>query len=531
MPNRFASAGLSRRMLVLAALVITACAFVPTAEAAPRRSGPPPKVSQTQPTVPFTSVACPIGPVEGYKVDCGYLTVAESRRNFTGKTIQLAVAIIRSPNPNPAPDPAIFLAGGPGQAALPLATGLAFVLAPVLAQRDLILIDQRGTGYSKPSLTCPFEMTMLGGRLPIGIAQTPDERPLVLQQQVAALRACGEQFRKAGIDLKAYNTVENAADLEDLRRALGYGQVNLYGGSYGTRLALTALQYRPDTIRSAVLDSVYPLEANFHVDVFASYNQSLTRLFASCAADSQCNAAFPNLATTFDQLIAKLNTNPAQVPITNPETGELITYLPISGVDTALILFQLSYITQIIPLLPFLITSTAQGDYELLGLLIALLFSSDSQTNTFSLGMQVAVQCNEDAPFASANDFVAARDRNRRAGPLAHSIVFNEAILEICSAWGLTNPDPAENQPVKSDRPTLIFSGEFDPITPPQYAEAVAANLTNDFFVAYPRGGHTPSVASLCGSGIAATFINTPTQRPDTSCIGREAPIPFIIPR
>lgn len=506
-------------LLMVGLLVITLFPAAPAAKA----------------VVPFTPTDCPTGAlVEGLQVDCGFLTVPESRRNFTGKTIQLAVAILRSPNPNKAPDPAVFLQGGPGGATLVLAPALAALYTPTLLQRDIILMDQRGTGYSQPRLDCSF-----AGQAPqqrtMPRALQEDQLPDFVQLQVDLLTACGQAYRAAGVDLSAYNTVENAADFEDLRLALGYGPWNVIGASYGTRLALTMLRYRPETLRSVVLESVYPFQANFHVDAFSSYNGTLQRLAAECAADPACNAAYPDLLGTFDSLYERLNANPAQVPIFNTETGEIATYLPVTGVDVSLITFQLFYSTEIIPLLPALIGETGKGNYELLGLIVSLLFASVEQQDpgaAQAVGMLYAVQCNEDAPFASREDFIAARDANRRAAALAFQVTFNEGVLDVCEGFGLTNPDPAENAPVVSDRPVMIVSGANDPITPPSYAEAAASTLSNSFIVSYPRGGHGPSLGSACLAVAVADFIATPATRPDPSaCIAEEAPLPFIVPQ
>ncbi len=514
----------------LIAILLIVAALVPApraAQAAPAASG---HEIQARQTVPLTPAPCPVPSPEGIRVDCGYLTVAESRRNYTGKTIQLAVAIVRSPNPNKAADPVVFLAGGPGQAAVPFAPVIPLFMGPTLAQRDIILIDQRGTGFSKPALNCSFGVTTLGGRLPIGMKQAND-RTAALQFQVDALKACGDGMRKAGIDLRAYNSVENAADLEDLRRALGLGAWNVYGGSYGTRLALTAMQYRPETLRSVVIESVYPLQVNIHVDNFQSFDQTLSRLFAECAADQACNTANPNVGARYDEMVPRLNANPAQIPIVNLDTGALITYIPVTGVDVVSILFQLSYITDLLPILPSLITETASGNYRLLTIILsALLTAPPQEMQALSLGMLVAVQCNEEVTFASANDFVIARNKYPRAAPLAHNIIYNEAMLEVCAAWGLTNPDPADNRAVRSDVPTLVINGTLDPVTPPQFATLAAETLSRSQVVIYPRGGHTPSGSSPCLGSMIGAYYNNPAVRPDDSCIAQEAPRPFIIP-
>lgn len=508
-------------MLLLVGLLLVS--VVPLAPAAPTARA----------IVPFTPAPCPIAPIQGLRIDCGFLTVAESRRNYTGKTIELAVAILRSPNPRKAADPAVFLQGGPGGPTLTLAPILAQAYQPLLRERDLILMDQRGTGYSRPKLDCDIGVQSLRGQaLPVGLQQS--ELPDFIQVQVDQLVACGNALRAAGVDLTAYNSVENAADYEDLRQALGYGAWNIIGGSYGSRLALTMLRYRPETLRSVVLDSTYPLQANFHVDVFSSYNGTLERLAAECAADRACNRAYPDLLGRFDRLYAELNVNPAQVPIIDPQTRQIITYLPISGVTFSSLVFQLFYSTPIVALMPLLIGETSNGNYVPLGTLLGLLLTSEPTEDvgaTQAIGMLTAVQCNEDAPFAAREDFIAARDQNRRASALAFQVFFNEGMLDVCAGIGLNHPDPAENTPVISDRPVMIISGTNDPITPPAYAEATAATLSNSYIVSYPRGGHVPSIGSGCLAVGIAAFIADPASRPDPSrCIAREAPLPFVVP-
>lgn len=510
------------RPFALVVILLLSLTFVPPAQAQAALPGS------------FAPATCPIAIPEGLTVDCGYLTVAESRQNSANtRTIRLAVAIVRSPNPNPSPDAAIVLSGGPGQPALPLLPVLAPEYGAILADRDLIFIDQRGTGYSQPALNCgvggPMNLAPTGVMFTIG-AQV-DERPAILEFQREMLLACGAELRAQGIDLTAYNTVENAADLEDLRRALGVPQWHLLGGSYGTRLALTAMQYRPETIRSATLDSVYPLEENFHVGVFRSYNEALSRLFAACAADTACNAAYPDLAGSFDAMIDRLNADAAQVPLINLETGELIDYLPVTGVDVSTIVFQFLYATPVIPLLPALIHNTNAGDYSILSVLLSalLLESAASDVPPISLGMQTAVQCNEDATFAGPRDFVAARDANQRASALAFLVTFNEAYLEVCEAWGLRATNAAENSPVRSAVPALLIGGELDPITPVRNATQQARNLSRDFTVVVPQGGHTPGLASPCLIGSAAAFMRNPTERPATDCLAAEGPLPFLV--
>ncbi|HEY0735038.1 MAG TPA: alpha/beta fold hydrolase [Herpetosiphonaceae bacterium] len=521
MEVRFSPVRSRSRLLRLSPLVLIGVMLVVLFPAAPAARA----------VVPFTPAPCPIAAIPGLSLDCGYLTVPESRSNFTGKTIKLAVAIMRSPNPNKAADPAVFLQGGPGGATLPLAEILALTYGPTLAQRDIILMDQRGTGYSEPRLDCALFATASQRKL--ALAAESSELPDFIQAQVDALAQCGQQLKAAGIDLKAYNSAENAADYEDLRLALGYGPWNVIGASYGSRLALTMLRFRPETLRSVVLDSAYPYQVNFHVDVFSSYNRTLSLLAADCAAQPSCNRAYPNLLGTFDALYARLNANEAQVPVIDPNTDQIVTYLPVSGVTFSSLVFQLFYSTGVIPLMPAIIGETAKGDYTLLGLILGLLLIPQGETPPQAgqaLGMLTAVQCNEDATFASRKDFVKARDKNRRAAALAFQVPFHEGFLDVCDAWGLNNPNKDENKGVRSDRPVMIISGTNDPITPPDYAKTAASTLKNSFIVSYPRGGHGPSIGSPCLANAVAAFIATPGQQPDTSCIAQETPQPFVTP-
>jgi pimeloyl-ACP methyl ester carboxylesterase len=476
----------------------------------------------------YAAAPCPFGEIAGLTVDCGYLTVAESRSVASGRTIQLAVAIVRSPNPAKATDPVLFLSGGPGEPALPYVPGVAAAYASTLAQRDIVFIDQRGTGYSQPALNCTVDATTVEG---FTFGAQANDRPDVVQLLVDTYNACGQQYRAAGINLNAYTSVESAADLEDLRRALGYRQWNLLAVSYGTRLALTAMQYRPETIRSAVLDSVYLLEENFHTGIFASYNQSLSRLFANCAADAACNAAYPQLDHTFDEMILRLNAAPLQVPLRDLESGEITGYLPMAGVDVSFFVFQMLYIEPVIPFLPRLIADSARGDVGLLSSLFSSFLTERTEVSMplVSQGLQIAMQCNEDATFAKAQDFVAARDQHRRASALAFNPLFNEAMLEVCAAWGLQATSPAENQPVRSDVPALLLAGEYDPVTPSQNAAHAHQSLGSSYLIAYPGGGHAPSSGSPCLANAIAAFFANALQQPDTSCLAAEPPQPFVV--
>lgn len=483
------------------------------------------------PLATFQAAECFVPVPDGYATECGYVIAPESHTAFDGDVVSLATVIVRSPNPNAAPDPLVFLTGGPGQAATPFAAVLGVLFERILQHRDVIYFDQRGTGYSQPSLYCPplASDSLLGTSQ---VAQSPE----MLQQELDSYIACGQAYQQAGVDLTTYNTPENAADIEDLRRALGYEQLNLFSASYGTRLALEAMRFRPETIRSAVLDSLVPPPFNFQVEAPASFDRALASLFAACDADAACGAAYPNGLAKWDELVARLNAAPVQLPIVNLQTGEVIDYQPVNGWDVTVTVWRLSYFTEVLPVLPNTVKEAYAGDYGSLSLLFSLLFGLFPEGEGPALppiatSAQVAVQCYDDMPFVTADDFTRVRSQHPRGQPVSSLAFHSERYKEICSALGLGTDTPAfVNQPVSSDVPTLLIAGELDPITPAQQAYDTAATLSRSMVVVYPRGGHTPSATSPCLANAVAAYIENPAATPDTSCIAAEAPLPFVTP-
>ena len=253
-------------------------------------------------------------------VHCGYLVVPADRGRPNGRTLRLAVAIFKSPSPTPAPDPVVVLQGGPG---LPLLSIAAHVpLQALLAafsgggNRDIIMLDQRGTGYSQQSLSCP---ELAAARYRSIVQDRPLDQNLTSAQRLALLlraeRLCRARLVHAGIDLAAYTVAEDAADVRDLRLALGYKVWNLHGTSYGTRVAMEAMRLDPAGIRSVVLDSALPLQRTAPFDILPQTARAFASVFAECAADPACAAAYPHLATVFERVVARLNAHPVRLPV------------------------------------------------------------------------------------------------------------------------------------------------------------------------------------------------------------------------
>lgn len=472
----------------------------------------PPATIAYQPV--FEPSPCAFPAPAGTRPECGYLVVPENRADPQTRFIRLHVAVFRSTAADRAPDPVVHLAGGPGSSSLGVA-GYLFErgLGAILERRDFILFDQRGTGYSLPLVDCPereeLAPTLLEGHLPPGES---------VQAIVAAFRECRDRLRSEGVDLAAYRSVTSAADLQDLRLALGYEQLNLYGVSYGTRLALTVLRDFPQTVRSAVLDSTYPPQVNLYTFLAPNAARAFAALFSRCAADPECHAHYPHLEAVFYGLVDELNSRPVQVTMT---IGGVERAIRLDGNLLIDVLFVGLYHPAVTAAMPKMIYAIRRGDTDILQERLALYFDDSS-----ALGMQMAVQCGEEIPFATPQEAFAAA----RGEPPQIAAFFPESVrplFDICREWGLPAPDPRENQPVTSAVPALVLAGEFDPITPPDWGRMAASTLSQGYFYEFPANGHWVTRSSSCALAMALAFWEDPTQPPDATCITRIEGIRF----
>jgi pimeloyl-ACP methyl ester carboxylesterase len=429
--------------------------------------------------------------------------------------IRLHVAVFHSVSANPAPDPVVHLAGGPGTSSLELA-GYMFRqgLGAILEQRDFILFDQRGTGYARPRLDCPereaLAPALLAGRLPSG-----ESGQAILQ----AFRSCRDRLISEGIDLSAYNSAASAADIDDLRQALGYEQLNLYGVSYGTRLALTVMRDYPQAVRSAVLDSAYPLQVNLYTALAPNAERSFNVLFDRCASDPACGAAFPDLRAVFYELVDQLNASPVTVTLT---AGGVERTVLVDGGLLIDVLFVGLYNRSVAASMPRMIFDIRAGDHTILRERLRLYFESSN-----ALGMQMAVQCAEEIPFSLPEEaFKAAEGVQPQIAAFFPESV--QPLFAACREWGLAEPNPIENQPVASHLPTLVLAGEFDPITPPDWGSLVAGSLSHAYFYEFPGNGHWVTRSSGCALALALAFWEHPTSAPDATCMQSFSGLDFV---
>ena len=476
-----------RRALALLALLIGLAAC----RAAPQETAEP---------------ALPLEPCRlagGVEAQCGALTVFENRARGDGRTIDLNVAVIPAASSASAPDPLFMLAGGPGQSAtetFPLLLGL---FSDLNRTRDIVLVDQRGTGKSNPLVCASLE-------------EAPLDLDLALAEQAALLQACAAELA-ATADLTQYTTDIAMADLDDVRAALGYERINLLGVSYGARAALAYARLFPERVRTLLLDAVAGPELVLFLQMPQDGQRALELLFARCAGDAACQTAFPDLRRDFNDLLARLET-PQPITVADPLSGEPIALTLTRDLFSQLI-FNTLYSADLAALLPLLVhTAAATGDFGPL-VVQGLAVSAGAQITP---GLLYTVTCAEDAPLIDLDE----------AAALQAGTVFAlraDDFVEICSAWPRSEIAPDFRDLPVIEAPALLLSGEADPVTPPRYAEQAAARLPNSLHLVAPHYGHGV-IGVGCLPRIAARFIQSgAVDGLETDCLESVPPPPFFV--
>jgi len=438
------------------------------------------------------------------------------------RTIRLAVAVFKSKEGERPPDPLVMLCGGPGEKCVGSASVIAMRLDTLRGGRDLIVFDQRGVGLSEPALECPeVEETFL---------DTVDEtdQNVVLESIFAAWMTCRDRLLDEGYNLSAFNTRQNAADVNALRIALGYDQVNLFGGSYGSFLAQAVMREYPDMIRSAVIDTVWPIEKSFFVDVPTNASQAMMHLIESCAADEACSAAYPDLQEALFAVIDRLNADPVPIQLTDPRTGEQRdAWLTGDGIVSNMTVFM--YQTTMLPLLPEAIYDVYQGDYDLM---VQLSSARLSLLSASSRGMMLSVVCAEDLIGRTPDDLKATLDSvpPQLVGSADWETTKRYSIFGICEQWPVPQVDPSFKEPLVSDLPALVLSGEYDPVTPAKWGRLVASYLSQGTFYEFPGIAHSVNMASECARSVTQSFLGDPYSPPQAACVNEMPGIAFDVP-
>ena len=435
------------------------------------------------------------------KAECGILSVPENRSNEKSRMIHLPVVILHSRAPGAPRDAVLFMTGGPGlssTANVPTSRGVIFT-----EDRDYVVLEQRGAPNADPALTCP-EMAEPKTEISAGrLKGVPAATALAV-----AARSCRNRLVTEGTDLAGYTSAETAADIEDLRKALGYAQWDLYGISYSTRLMLTVARDYPNSVRSMVLDSVLPLEVNFEEASAANMIRALNVVFDRCAESPGCAHSYGDVRNKFYDLIRHADLTPLPLSITAQEAGGQPPR--IAGAEVANAVYSALHDLTAIPNLPRLITEASRGDYKLLTGLV----QKNLGVSRSAWGMRYSVWCSEEFPF---------EDRNAIAGQVSPAQGLGGLNLgtlppEVCDAWQVPPAPSKENQPVVSSVPTLIVAGEFDPDTPPAWGQQLVGPLSHAYFIELRGRSHVAGFYR-CGQQVAAEFVRHPEKAPALDCV------------
>ena len=437
-----------------------------------------------------------------FALSCTEIEVFENRESREGRKLKLKVAVAPALAPQPAADPIFILAGGPGQAATDVAGMLMPAFERLRRNRDLVFVDQRGTGGSHP-LHCL------------------EDQPLDIQTQVEmevdpkAFQECLDGY---DADVRHYGTTVAMADLDEVREKLGYAQVNLLGFSYGTRAALEYLRRYPERVRTATLDGVAPMQLYLPLTMGVDAEPVLEDLFTRCSEDAACNAAFPDLEARVRAGLERLDTERPTVKVTHPITGK-VDEVQLGRDHVMGTIRSVLYSADFSMLVPILFTRALEShDFNPL-----FAFAGGGGPAAMALGMHMSVVCTEDWPF-----FTSEQLEEINGDTLVGSRLLGE-MYKVCETWPKGEIPADFREPVRSDRPVLLLSGALDPVTPPKWGEVAKETLSNAHHEVVPGVGHN-AIIQLCARRMVEAFIEGADPRAiGIDCSGAKGPNNFVL--
>lgn len=458
----------------------------------------------------FEAAPCGFWIPQHERATCGYVLVPESYSQPESRTIKLFTAVFHAVAEEPAPDPVIYITGGPGEAAFEEDGGAGWwwFSEPFRRQRDFVVFDQRGVGRSRPSLDCP-ELDAVAAQARVA----PRSTALIRAAEVDATRACRHRLRGAGIDLDAYSTAEIAQDVITLASALEAERVNLMAISYGTRVALTALRQSPRSLRSLVLDSPYPPGVYDLAERPRLIARVYRQLYQDCSFDLLCAAAFPDLEQRFLRTVDALHARPAVLPAPDggPQAQVTLTAdMFVASLSSAFLSLE------DIRLLPAVISAADEGSFDSVRQWVApQVFASP----TLSEGMRLSVECRENVPFS---DHVVVAKRLRDYAPYGGSSA-TEPEWTLCEQWDVGQVPASFHDPVAGTVPTLLLTGTYDPIAPPEWSYRQATTLSRATVLEFVNATHGVTTDVACAEDAAVAFLDNPDQDVTRLCPRRMA--------
>jgi pimeloyl-ACP methyl ester carboxylesterase len=442
------------------------------------------------------------------EAECGRLVVPENPAAPRGRQIALRVAVVPAISTRKRPDPLFVLAGGPGMGAASFYTSVEPVFALINRDRDIVLLDQRGTGDSN-ALDCESDADDLSQNTTAEI--------------VAGTERCLKTL-SAHADVRFYTSSIAVQDLDRVRAALGYDRINLYGSSYGTIVAQQYLRRFPDRVRSVILDGVVPPQLALGAMSALDAQATLASIFSRCARQPACHARFGDPAAAYQQVRAELSGHPVGVDLTDPTSGQPYR-LPFSSYDLGMVLRLASYTPELAALLPLdLHEASASSNFAPLAgqfLLINRVYG-----DAIAEGMNDTVVCAEDVPFYR----ISAAERADLANTFLGTSQL-DGLQAICGVWPRGPMDADFHQPLHSEAPALLLSGGDDPITPPRYAAQAARGFSHSLSLIVPGFGHG-QLTDPCMAGVMAQFVRRASVAGlDTTCTRHLSPMPFFLTR
>ena len=456
---------------------------------------------------PLTLSECRIsaGPgASSIEARCGTLSRPLDPSGEEPGEIELRVAVVPALNLTPEPDPLLPIAGGPGQGSVDFYTAYAWAFESVRRDRDILLIDQRGTGESA-TMNCEFDEDLIEGEFSTELTIEYTEQ-------------CLEQLP---YDPRFFTTSVAVRDIEAVREALGYPSLNLYGVSYGSRVAQHFARRYPASTRTLVIDGVVPPQISLGPEIATESQKAVDKILARCEEDDACNERFPHIDETFARIVEQLKRSPVSIQVPDPSTGRLQD-LEFGTGELATAIRLLAYHPNSVALIPLLVSEAGNGNFVPLG--SQFMMTMIAMGDALALGMHNAVMCTEDVPFYDPDSIDYDGLEASYMGMLQL-----DALQAICSVWPAGPIDDGFKTPLETDIPVLLLSGDADPITPPRYADMAAVDLENATHLIGKHQGHG-QVSVGCTPRLIADFIETadPTAL-DASCLERSFVMPYFL--
>lgn len=436
--------------------------------------------------------------------ECGTLTRAENPDEPAGRQIDLFVAKFASRSAKPADDAFTMIQGGPGGSSIDMAIGMQQVLESIRAKRDVLVVDQRGTGRSN-KLACP---------------EMDNDEVFRFDPIIAAEYAKKCLAENSDSDPRFYTTSVAVQDLDAVREAAGYTQLTVYGVSYGTRVAQHYLRRFPEQTRAMIIDGVAHVGLNLAGGEIARQSQhSFDGMADRCSAEEHCRTRFGDIRAKFKAVRERLLAQPEKISLPHPQTGKMQTET-VSEQNLYASVRMLPYSTEGIALMPLMISEAFDGNY--IPITAQTLMMSESFSDSFAMGMQNSVICAEDYPFIEESDTQNLDDTYFGSTTI-------DGINVVCTHWPKGVMDDDFLKPFDSEKPVLILSGETDPITPASNGESAANMFSNSKHIIVPAHGHGV-IQRGCVPALVRDFIeNANLNELNTQCVERERAMPFFV--